>query len=152
MTQRFVETEQARDMAVRFLQSHPLPFSMSVNKGGKRSSQQNRLQRQWMNEIAEQLPEYTAEGWRGFCKLCFGVPILRSDDEEFRAAYDEKIKPLPYETKLACMSVPLDIPVTSRMNTRQKKQYLDAVHAHFSERGVMLSNPDDLKYGNKELA
>lgn len=143
MTQRIVDDELSRKLLISFIERHDLPFTANVSAGGARSIRQNRLQRLWMNEIAEQLPEYSAEGWRGFCKLHFGVPILRDADEKFRDEYDRVVKPLPYETKLACMTVPIDLPVTSRMNTRQKKAYLDAVHLHFSERGVVLTIPKD---------
>lgn len=147
MTQRIVETDFDRKLLINLITRHELPFTVNVSTGGRRTIKQNKLQRLWMNEIAEQLPEYTAEGWRGFCKLHFGVPILRDADEEFCRAYDEHVKPLPYETKLACMMVPIDMPVTSRMNTIQKKRYLDAVHLHFSERGVVLTIPPDKDVG-----
>jgi hypothetical protein len=143
VTQRIVENEYARKLLISFIESQELPFTANISAGGHRSIRQNRLQRLWMNEIAEQMPEETAEGWRGFCKLHFGVPILRDADEKFRAEYDRVIKPLPYEQKIACMMVPIDLPVTSRMNTRQKTQYLDAVHRHFAERGVALTIPVD---------
>jgi hypothetical protein len=146
MATRFVETEQARAMLVKFIEALPLPFTASTTAGGRRTNEQNKLQRLWMNEAADQLPEFNAEQWRGFCKLHFGVPVLRDADDDFRKGYDETVKPLPYGTKLACMMVPIDLPVTSRMNTRQKKAYLDAVHQYFSDRGVALTNPEDRKW------
>jgi len=143
MTQRIVEDEFSRSLLISFIERQELPFTANISTGGHRSIKQNRLQRLWMNEIAEQLPEDTAEGWRGFCKLHFGVPLLRDADERFREEYDRVIKPLAYEQKLACMMVPIDLPVTSRMNIRQKTAYLDAIHRHFAERGVSLTIPDD---------
>lgn len=43
------------------------------------------------------------------------------------------------------MMVPFDFGVTRIMTTRQKTAYLDAVHRNFSEQGLVLSNPEDLK-------
>lgn len=107
---------------------------------GKRSWKQNTLQRLWMREAAEQLHEYTAEEYRGFCKLHFGVPILL-EDEKFYEAYMSVVEPLPYELKLKLMCVPLDFPVTRLMNRKQKVEYLDLVYAHFTELGVELTEP-----------
>lgn len=128
-------------MLLRFIEQHELPFTVSISKGGKRSLRQNSLQRLWLNEIAEQLQGQTAEEWRGFSKLHFGVPILRAEDEEFCAVYDKVIRPLPYEQKLLLMQVPIDLPVTSRMNVHQKHRYLEAMQKYFAEQGVVLSDP-----------
>jgi hypothetical protein len=149
MTQRIVEDERSRKLLIAFLERQPLPFTVNVSAGGRRSIKQNRLQRLWMSEIAEQLPGSfeSPEHARGHCKLHHGVPILREADEAFREHYDRVLRPLPYATKLACMMVPIDLPVTSRMTTRQLTAYLDAVHRDFSGRGVVLTIPEDKSLG-----
>lgn len=134
-------------MLSRLVNNHALPFTASVAAGVKRSDRQNRLQRQWIKEIAGQLPDHTAEEWRAYCKLCFGVPIMRDENEKFHRLYDDIIRPLPYEKKLALMMAPLDLPVTRYMTTKQKKSYLDQVFKHFSEQGVILSDPHMQGYG-----
>lgn len=139
---RIVETEQARQMLLRFIEAKRLPFTVSIAEGKHRTTEQNRLQRQWVNEIAEQLGE-SAEHWRGYCKLHFGIPILRNENDAFRAEYDAVVRPLPYEAKLKLMMVPFDFGVTRLMNTRQKTAYLDTVHRHFSEQGVVLTAPEE---------
>lgn len=143
---RIIETEQARDMLVKFIQGRPLPFTATLTDGKHRTTHQNRLQRQWMVEIAAQLGDRTPEEVRGYCKLHFGIPILRENDA-FRKDYDNLVRPLPYEAKLKLMMEPFDFGVTRIMTTRQKTAYLDAVHRHFSEQGVVLTNPEDLKLG-----
>jgi hypothetical protein len=144
MTTRFLETDQDRRMLFRFLETQPLPLTVSLTKGGKRSVQQNKLQRLWLNEIAEQLGDQSAEEVRGYCKLTIGVPILRAENETFRERYDLIVKPLPYEQKLALMMEPLDFPITRLMTTKQATAYLDGVHRHFSEKGIVLTDPGDL--------
>lgn len=144
MTPRFVESEWDRQMLVRFIALQPLPFTVSLSRGGKRSTKQNRLQRQWLNEIAEQLGGQTPEEVRGYCKLTIGVPILRAEHDIFREKYDAIVRPLLYEQKLALMMEPLDFPVTRLMTTRQATAYLDGVHRHFSEKGIVLTDPGDL--------
>ncbi|WP_245462941.1 hypothetical protein [Mesorhizobium sp. M7D.F.Ca.US.005.01.1.1] len=130
-------------MLILFIQAQKLPFTATLAPGKHRTTAQNRLQRKWMTEIAEQMPDEKAEYWRGYCKLRFGVPMLRAENEEFRAKYDAVVKPLSYEQKIAIMSEPLDLPVTRIMTTKQKTAYLDEIFRHFSEQGVILTIPDD---------
>ena len=106
----------------------------------KRSIEQNKLQRKWMLELESQ-GDMTAEEYRGYCKLHFGVPIMRNESEEFRRAYDRYIRDLPYEHKLAMMMVPLDFPCTRMMTTKQKTVYLDTVYRHFTGEGFVLTVP-----------
>lgn len=119
------------------------PFTVSIMEGEHRSTAQNRLQRKWCHEVAEQLGDRTPEEVRGYSKLHFGVPILRDDDAEFRAEYDAIIRPIPYEAKLKLMMEPFDFGVTRRMTTKQKTAYLDAMFRHWSEMGVSLTAPVD---------
>ena len=145
MTQRIIETEGDLKLLMNFIGRQDLPFTVNIKQGGRRSIEQNRLVHLWMAEIAEQLPGTfdSAEHVRGYCKLHFGVAILKHADETFREHYDRSLRPLPYETKLACMMEPIALPVTSRMNVKQLSAYLDAVHRHFSEQGVVLTIPQE---------
>lgn len=135
------------DAFAALLRHRKLPVTVTVETGRKRTTEQNNLQRLWCAEIAEQIGD-TAEEVRGLCKLEFGVPILRAGNDEFRAAYDRDIRPLPYRVKLALMMVPHDYEVTRKMNVSQKVEYLNTVHRHFSEMGVSLTDPDALKWGS----
>ena len=142
---RIVETEYDRKMLIRYIEGQKLPFTASVTAGKHRTTYQNKLQRLWVKEVAEQLGDVTPEEIRGYCKLHLGVPILREENEAFRDRYDAIVKPLPYEQKLAVMQEPLDMPITRIMTTAQKHRYLDAIWQHFSEKGIVLTNPEDLR-------
>lgn len=144
MTTRFLETDHDRRMLIRFVEDQPLPVTVSLTKGGKRSLRQNKLQRLWINEIAEQLADQRPEEVRGYCKLTIGVPILRAENDTFRERYDAIVRPLPYEQKLALMMEPLDFPISRLMTTKQATAYLDGIHRHFSEKGIVLTDPGDL--------
>lgn len=85
--------------------------------------------------IANTLREDDAAGWKCYCKLHHGVPILRAEDPEFRQAYDSAIKPLPYERKLMVMRY---WPVTSLMDKDQLGRYIKAMQADFEPLGVVL--------------
>jgi hypothetical protein len=144
MTTRTIRTEAQLDSWVAFLRGRKLPLTVSVIKGEARSLNQNRTQFLWFAEIARQLGDMTPEDVRAYCKLHLAVPILRQENEAFRDVYDRILRPLPYEHKLACMSPPIDMPVTSQMTKPQAMQYLDAMQQHWAERGIVLTNPDPI--------
>ena len=144
MTTRVLKTEDDRDRYKRLVDTYKLPCTVSVVKGQKRSDKQNRTQRLWYNEAAEQLADETAEEKRAYCKLHFGVPILRNEVDAYQEAYDRIVRPLEYEQKLEIMAVPLDFHVTRIMTTSQHKKFLDAVWNHFRGQGVDLSDPEEL--------
>lgn len=128
--------------AIKLIEARDPPFTLSIRKGAPRSIEQNKLQRKWLNEAAEQLCDDTAEGYRAYCKLHIGVPILRNENEQFKEQYDSIVRPLPYDKKLEIMKVPIDLPVTRIMTTKQKTQYLDAMYQHFRGLGVNLTEPE----------
>ncbi len=105
-----------------------------------RSDDQNALSFAWYQQIADDLGEDTALGVRCFCKLTAGVPILYSEDEDFRAAWDRSLAHLTYEQKLEAMAF---VPVTSLMKTKQLSAYLKAVQKLY-EGSVLLMFPEEL--------
>lgn len=109
----------------------------TIKTGTARSPSQNAIAHVWYEQIARELREDTALGVKNYCKLHFGVPIMRAEDEEFRQLYDLVIRPLPYERKIAAMNA---WPVTSLMNKDQNSQYLEAMQAGFAGR-VRLEFP-----------
>lgn len=152
MTTRVIETETDRAGAIRLLESRKLPCTVTFKQGKHRSLNQNRLQRLWCNEAAEQLQDETAEEKRAFCKLHFAIPILRAESDEYCEAYDKYIRPLPYEAKLAMMAVPLDYPATRLMTSKQKTQYLDEMWQLFTAQGVKLTDPEELRTGTRRAS
>lgn len=135
-----IRTENDRRMAIKRLENAELPCTMTLTKGAPRSIEQNRLQRMWMLEL-EQQGDMTAEEYRAYCKLHFGIPILRHN-EAFRQQYDSVIKGLAYEQKIEIMKEPMDFPVTRLMTTGEKKQFLDDVFTYWTGRGFKLTDPD----------
>lgn len=144
MTTRVIDNEEDREGLIRLIRARPMPFTVEIVKGRRRSTEQNRLQRRRINEIAEQTGQ-EPEAVRAYCKLVLGVPILRAESEIFAERYDAVVKPMPYETKIALMGEPFDFPVTRLMSTEQKTRYLDAIFAHFAEQGVRFSAPPEIE-------
>jgi len=142
MTEKIIRTAEELGGIVQFIQGQKLPLTIDVRSTKRRSLEQNRLQRLWMNEISQALGDRTPEEVRGYCKLRFGVPILRESNEAFREKYDRILKPLGYAEKLELMMEPIDLPVTRFMNTQQATEYLDRITNHFSEQGIILTLPE----------
>ncbi|MFD2271807.1 hypothetical protein ACFS07_13245 [Undibacterium arcticum] len=111
---------------------------ISIKAGKDRSIPQNAITHVWYEQIARELREDNALGWKCYCKLHHGVPILRTEDDEFRGTYDAVIKPLSYEQKLIAMRC---WPVTSLMTKEQLSKYAEAIQADFVPRGVRLEFP-----------
>lgn len=115
-------------------------LKMNVTIGKARSLDQNNISHAWYEQIARELREDDVQGWKCYCKLHIGVPILRLENEEFRTGYDASIKHLTYEQKLKAMTF---VPVTSLMTKPQLSAYLEAMQADFQKRGVQLEFPKD---------
>lgn len=144
---RWISNPEDLDLLNKYLSKHKLPMTVVVENGlqKKRSNDQNRLQRFWLNEAEEQ-GDMTAEEYRAYCKLHFGVPILRNQCDEFKEAYDSKVKHCySYEQKLNMMMIPCDFPVTRLMTVKQHQQFLDKMYVHFSSIGIGLTVPEDLR-------
>lgn len=113
---------------------------ITYKTGKSRSKKQNSHSHAWYGQLERELPEDDAAGWKCFCKLHFAVPIMRAEDPEFRDTYDEKLKPLPYETKLWLLQW---LPVTSLMSKSQLKKYEVKMQDHFATKGVVLTYRKD---------
>lgn len=135
-----MKTEADRQQVIRVIQNRQLPSTVEITKGVKRSNEQNNLQFKWLNE-AEQQGDKTAEEYRAYCKLHFGVPIMRNGHEDFRDVYDRIVRPLPYEQKLELMMIPIDFPVTRGMTTAEETKYLDQMYLFFTSQGFNLTDP-----------
>lgn len=130
--QRFIGVIREQYMSHRFLR-------VSVKTGKARSVPQNNITHVWYEQIARELREDDALGWKSYCKLHHGIAILRAEDEEFREIYDSTIKSMSYEQKLKVMRF---FPVTSLMSKEQLSKFAEAVRDDFRNRGVMLEFPE----------
>ena len=140
--QHIIKNEYQRGEAVLSVTDAELPFAMTIKPYKKnRSQEQNRLSHAWYAQVAATLREDTAAGVKGYCKLHFGVPILR-EDTDFSEVYDATIKTLSYEQKILIMSHPDLFPVTSLMKTGQLSLYLEQIQQHYADR-VQLHFPDE---------
>ena len=142
MTTRVIRNPFDLQRLAVFLAERRLPLTVTIAQGIPRTDPQNKLQRKWCAEVAEQCGDRTAEEIRGDGKLRFGVPILRAEHPVFCEKYDRLIKPRPYSEKLELMMEPMDFPVTRLMTTKQKTAYLDSFAAFYARQGLRLTIPE----------
>jgi len=139
MPHRILETPDDLADFTRFLGKLKLPVTVEWVQGRDRTRDQNALQWLWATEAAHQLGDRPPDEIQREWKLRYGVPILRAASAEFRAVYDQAIRPLPYELKIEAMRF---LPVTSEMKVRQMVEYLDTVQRECAENGIRLTDPD----------
>ena len=140
MPQRTIKSREQFVQLGKLLSALPMPFTISWRHGAARSLDANALHWKWAGEAAEQLGDCTADEVQRRWKLEIGVPILRADDDDFRAFYDEALKPRTYEHKLAAMKY---VPVTSIMTVPQMSAFMDAVFRECQGQGIVLTVPDN---------
>ncbi len=127
------------------LRGRKLPLTVTWTQGAQRSHIQNRLAQRWFTDIATQLGDQTHEDVRAECKLRFGVPILRAENEAFRVSYDRVMKHLPYDQKLDAIK-DFDLPVSRLMTVKQMTAFMDEMQKHCLAQGVHLTDPEALRY------
>ena len=118
---------------------------VSFRPGKDRTLDQNALWFALYQRIAQMTQIGDVEDARRYCKLHFGVPIMRKADEDFRNAWNVSFLLLTYETKLELMGPcalfgPDGFPVTRLFDRAQGIAYTDQIVAEFSSKGVVFSD------------
>ena len=124
-----VSLKAFKDNAEKLYNEHKYITYGAPKIGKDRSFSSNALSHCWYNYADKMLSEQIGTS-RNYCKLHFGIPILRAEDDEFRAMYGQVIMSHTYETKLNIMKY---LPVTSLMSREQMARYLTAVQVHYAE-------------------
>ena len=145
MPTRIIRQPRHADQLAVMLRGRKLPITVTWTQGAPRSNDQNRLAQRWFTDVATQLGDQTHEDVRAECKLRFGVPILRAENEAFRISYDRVLKRLSYEEKLAAVKA-FDLPVTRLMSVKQMSAFMDEMQRHWSGQGVRLTDPEAMRF------
>lgn len=140
-----LNNSEAQRHALQMVSEAPLDknivFELREDKS-TRSEKQNRLMHKWYDELAKGTGHGLAYETH-YCKLHFGVPIVRRENAVYQKKYDKLIKHLAYEDKLEMMEF---WPVTRKpfMDTRMMTEYLETIDRYAAEQGIVLTHPDDL--------
>lgn len=145
MPTKIVRMPEHVDALAALLRERNLPLTVTWTQGAPRSTAQNRLAQRWFSDISVQLGDRTHEEARAECKLNFGVPILRAENEAFKTSYDRTFGGLDYEQKIEAIKA-FDLPVTRIMLVKQMTAFMEEMQRHWEPRGVRLTDPESLKY------
>lgn len=133
-------------LAVDRMNQSGFPLTLSFSEGEPtRRDRQNRLAQRWYGDVSKQLGDMSHDEARAMCKLHFGVPILRAENDAFAASYDRVMLKLDYETKLEAIRA-WDMPVTRLMGVKQMTRFMDDMSKYWTAQGVMLTDPEALKW------
>lgn len=118
---------------------------VSLRPGKDRTLDQNALWFALYQRIAEMTEVGDVEDARRYCKLHYGVPIMRRDDADFRDGWNRMFLHLTYEQKLELMGPcaifgPDGFPVTRLFNRVQGILYTDRIVEAFTDRGVVFTD------------
>ena len=118
---------------------------VSLRPGKDRTLDQNALWFALYQRIAQMTQIGDVEDARRYCKLHFGVPIMRNADEDFRDGWNRMFLHLAYEQKLELMGPcaifgPDGFPVTRLFDRAQGIAYTDKIVTEFSAKGVFFGD------------
>lgn len=133
-----VLSEQEAQRVASMITGLPLPFTITIGDGDKRSLSQNALLWRWNGEIAKWRGDTTAEEVHQENKFLIGCSILMRDDENF-VRFVERLSGLSYEEKLDAMDY---LSVTSIMTPSQMSEFMDNVYRKFSQKGCPMTLPE----------
>lgn len=109
------------------------------NAAKARSTAQNRLIYKAYQRIGKTLYGGDESHSRNECKLRIGCRILYRDSQDFAQVFDNVIRPLSHENKLAAM---LLISVSSIMTIPQATEYIKTIFTEYGQRGVYFLDLD----------
>lgn len=140
--EQLIEDERERKRLLEHITQQSLPFTVSIKDGRVRSIEQNRLQWMWANEASLARQDTTAADVQAEWKLAYGVPLLIAENEDFALAW-QATETATYEEQIKLMRF---VNVTSIMTSKQISRYLTEVFQHNVERGIELTDPEDLRW------
>jgi hypothetical protein len=140
----YVNTERELSLASAIIAnlkpSSKKPWVITISQDDEhRSLKQNRLSFAWYKFRGKANGNGVFHE-RAFCKLTYGVPILR-EDKNFEAFFCTVLAPLTYEQCLDAMEF---VPVTRLMGVKKFAEYLNEVEQQSAIQGIILPQPDDL--------
>jgi len=118
---------------------------VSVRPGKDRSLDQNQLWFGMYKRVALTLEQGNQEEIRAYCKLMFGVPIMRRDDGRFAAGWDRYFADKSFSEQLFLMGPnplfgPDGFPVTRLFGTKQGCEYTDTIADYYVPKGVFFGD------------
>ncbi len=108
-----------------------------------RTTNQNALIHQWFGQIADHYGDRTAKDVKGLCHHTWALDI-RLRDDQFAWVWERTGALLDYQRQCSLLASET-LGISSRMTTKELKEYADAIERHYHPLGVPLINPEDKK-------
>ena len=108
----------------------------------KRSLPQNSYIWKLYGQIATQAEDLTVVDVMRYCKLHYGIPLLRANNPEFQAFYDANLKGLSYEAKIMLMDY-MDVTSRKEFTKEMGSEFLDTIIREYSKQGYSLIHPGE---------
>lgn len=144
MTRYNAITQKDAERLANSLAALPLPFTMTVHKGGKRSLEQNSLLHRWYADVSRHRGDMTAMQVKGQAHVAYGVPI-RMRDEVWSRVWAALFAPLDYEQQCFLFERGV-LSMTRDMTVKELTEYMDAASADWRAEGIRLTDPEILKW------
>lgn len=106
-----------------------------------RTTNQNSLLHVWLDQIAQHDGDKSAKEVKGECHHRWALNI-RLRDDQFAWVWARTGALLPYEKQCSLLASET-LGISSRMTTKELKEYLDEIERHYRPLGVPLVNPED---------
>lgn len=102
----------------------------------ERTTNQNALLHKWYGQIASHLGDVNATDVKGMCHHEFALTI-RLRDPQFAWVWGRLAKCLSYEKQCALLASG-NVGISSKMTTKEFKEYMDAIEQKYRPQGVQL--------------
>jgi len=147
-----LRTEADRNEVLKRLLELPCDSKTNVtlSDAGSKSSRQRGLQFMWYGEVAKSgiggKHEDTKEGVHLVCKFRWALPILRRDDPFFNDLYEGFLRNHPDNPEAVEWFIDTQVQ-TEKMTVSQNAEMLTEFQRYYIDKGVNLTDPEDLLTG-----
>ena len=156
MTTRVLHTRADLLRFVAQLSEQRLPCTVTVKDGYSRSLSQNSTVHMWFADVAKHFGDRDYIRVKAECNAQFGVPI-RIREPLFAWVWENSLGKLDHEKQVAFFERQYRLEksgdedegeifyMTSKMSKPQMTEYMNAMSRTYSEMGVQLRWPEDLR-------
>lgn len=125
------------------LGNRPQPFTVTIEQGGvkTRTIPQNSLLHMWFGEIAKQRGDVTLDDVKGECHRRWGL-MIRMRNPQFAFIWNSTGAKMDYEKQCKLLASGV-LSVSSGMEDKELREYLNEVSRHFRGEGFRLTEPEE---------
>lgn len=108
----------------------------------KRTLDQNSMINALYGQVASQAEDLAVIDVRRYCKLHYGIPLLRANSVTFNQFYVAAIIGMEYEQKIMLMDY-MDVTSAKEFSVKMGTEYIDTIIREYSKQGYSLLHPSE---------